>query len=130
VRDLLASKTGALPDLVHAHPSDTVHDVIGIMTTYGVSQMPVLSAEPPVVIGEVVGAIEEKSLLEALFAGGATMGDALARFVGEPLPLIGINESVAAARTALESTDALLVTDDGKPAGVITRHDVLAFVSA
>jgi cystathionine beta-synthase len=130
VRDLLASKTGALPDLVHAHPSDTVHDVIGIMTTYGVSQMPVLSAEPPVVIGEVVGAIEEKSLLEALFAGGATMGDALARFVGEPLPLIGINESVSAARTALESTDALLVTDDGKPAGVITRHDVLAFVSA
>ena len=130
VRDLLASKTGALPELVHAHPSDTVHDVIGIMTTYGVSQMPVLSAEPPVVIGEVVGAIEEKALLEALFAGGATMGDALARFVGEPLPLIGINESVAAARTALESTDALLVTDDGKPAGVITRHDVLAFVSA
>lgn len=58
------------------------------------------------------------------------MGDALAPFVGEPLPLIGINESVTSARTALDSTDALLVTDDGKPVGVITRHDVLAFVSA
>jgi len=130
VRDLLASKTGSLPALVHAHPSDTLHDVIGIMTTYGVSQMPVLSAEPPVVIGEVVGAVEEKTLLEAVFAGGASMGDALSTVVGAPLPLIGINESVESARAALETTDALLVTDDGKPAGVVTRHDVLAFLSS
>jgi cystathionine beta-synthase len=130
VRDLLGSKTGSLPALVHAHPSDTLHDVIGIMTTYGVSQMPVLSAEPPVVIGEVVGAVEEKALLEAVFAGGATMGDALSTVVGAPLPLIGINESVESARAALETTDALLVTDDGKPAGVVTRHDVLAFLSS
>jgi cystathionine beta-synthase len=130
VRDLLASKTGSLPTLVHAHPSDTLHDVIGIMTTYGVSQMPVLSAEPPVVIGEVVGAVEEKTLLEAVFAGGASMGDALSTVVGAPLPLIGINESVESARAALETTDALLVTDDGKPAGVVTRHDVLAFLSS
>jgi cystathionine beta-synthase len=100
------------------------------MTTYGVSQMPVLSAEPPVVIGEVVGAVEEKTLLEAVFAGGATMGDALSTVVGAPLPLIGINESVENARAALETTDALLVTDDGKPAGVVTRHDVLAFLSS
>ncbi|WP_314102679.1 cystathionine beta-synthase [uncultured Frigoribacterium sp.] len=130
VRDLLGSKTGSLPALVHAHPSDTLHDVIGIMTTYGVSQMPVLSAEPPVVIGEVVGAVEEKALLEAVFAGGASMGDALSTVVGAPLPLIGINESVESARAALETTDALLVTDDGKPAGVVTRHDVLAFLSS
>ncbi|ROP78391.1 MULTISPECIES: cystathionine beta-synthase [unclassified Frigoribacterium] len=130
VRDLLASKTGSLPALVHAHPSDTLHDVIGIMTTYGVSQMPVLSAEPPVVIGEVVGAVEEKTLLEAVFAGGASMGDALSTVVGAPLPLIGVNESVESARAALETTDALLVTDDGKPAGVVTRHDVLAFLSS
>ncbi|ROS61704.1 cystathionine beta-synthase [Frigoribacterium sp. PhB160] len=130
VRDLIASKSGELPDLVHAHPSDTVHDVIGIMSTYGVSQMPVLSAEPPVVIGEVVGAIEEKALLEHVFTKGAAMSDAVAGFVGAPLPLIGINESITAARAALETTDALLVTDDGKPAGVLTRHDVLAFLSA
>jgi cystathionine beta-synthase len=130
VRDVLAAKTGELPDLVHAHPSDTVHDVVEIMARYGVSQMPVLSAEPPVVIGEVVGAIEEKALLEHVFTGAATMGDALSGFVGSPLPLIGVNESLAAVRTALEATDALLVTDDGAPVGVVTRHDVLAFLSA
>src|SRR6187402_3039056 len=52
VGDAISSKTGAIPDLVHAHPSDTVRDAIEIMGKYGVSQLPVLTAEPPVVIGE------------------------------------------------------------------------------
>ncbi len=130
VGDLIASKSGELPDLVHAHPSDTVRDVVQIMSKYGVSQMPVLSAEPPVVIGEVVGAVEEKALLEQVFSGAAQMTDPIAQFTGEPLALIGLNESVAAARRALEQSDALLVTSDGKPAAVITRHDLLAFLSA
>ncbi|ARC57549.1 Putative cystathionine beta-synthase [Frondihabitans sp. 762G35] len=129
VGDLIASKSGALPDLVHAHPGDTVRDVVQIMSKYGVSQMPVLSAEPPVVMGEVVGAVEEKALLEHVFSGAAQMTDRLEGFVGEPLPLIGLNESVSAARRALEKNDALLVTSDGKPAAVVTRHDLLAFLS-
>jgi cystathionine beta-synthase len=129
VGSLIAGKDGALPDLVHAHPSDTVRDVIDIMKKYGVSQMPVLSAEPPVVIGEVVGAIEEKELLEAVFTGAARMTDALSGFVGEPLPLIGIGESVSGARKALESVDAMLVVEDGKPVTVVTRHDLLAYLS-
>jgi cystathionine beta-synthase len=129
VADLLAGKNGSLPDLVHAHPSDTVRDVVQIMAKYGVSQMPVLSAEPPVVMGEVVGAIEEKQLLEQVFSGAAQMTDPVARFTGEPLPLIGLNESIVSARRSLEKNDALLVTDGGKPAAVVTRHDLLAFLS-
>ncbi|MET1044670.1 MAG: cystathionine beta-synthase [Microbacteriaceae bacterium] len=129
VGDVLRSKTGKLPDLVHAHPSDTLHDAIGILTEYGVSQMPVLSAEPPVVMGEVIGSVDERSLLEAIFSGKATMTDALGSFVGAPLKLIGVNETLGSARTALGSSDALLVVADGKPAGVLTRHDLLAFLS-
>jgi cystathionine beta-synthase len=129
VGDLIAGKDGRLPDLVHAHPSDTVRDVVDIMTKYGVSQMPVLSAEPPVVMGEVVGAVEEKALLEQVFTGAAGMADALSPFVGDPLPLVGIGESVSAARRALEGADALLVVGDGKPVTVLTRHDLLAYLS-
>lgn len=129
VRDLVASKSGSLPDLVHAHPSDTVRDVVQIMAKYGVSQMPVLSAEPPVVMGEVVGAVDEKELLEQVFSGTASMTDSVGSFLGAPLALIGLNESIATARRALEKNDALLVTSDGKPAAVVTRHDLLAFLS-
>jgi cystathionine beta-synthase len=130
VGDVLSAKTGQIPDLVHVHPTDTVRDAIEILTKYEVSQMPVLTAEPPVVMGEVMGAIDERSLLEAVFSGGAQMTDAVRDFIGTPLRLIGIHEPLSAARAALATTDALLVTNDGKPAAVLTRHDLLAFLSA
>ena len=41
-----------------------------------------------------------------------------------------MHESVATAREALATADALLVVSDGKPAGVVTRHDLLTFLSA
>lgn len=41
VGDVLRRKSGALPALVHTHPSETVRDAIGILREYGVSQMPV-----------------------------------------------------------------------------------------
>jgi cystathionine beta-synthase len=129
VGDVVRAKTGDLPALVHAHPSDTVRDAIQIMAEYGISQLPVLSAEPPVVMGEVVGALSEADLLERVFAGDAQMTDSVGSVVGSALPLIGVNESFAAARAALKDSDALLVSADGKPAAVITRHDLLAFLS-
>ena len=129
VGDVIKTKSGELPDLVHVHPTDTVRDAIEIMSKYEVSQMPVLTAEPPVVMGEVIGAIDERSLLEAVFSGGAKMTDAIREFVGKPLGLIGVHESLSAAKAALASTDALLVTNDGKPAAVLTRHDLLTFLS-
>ena len=129
VGDVLSSKTGQLPALVHVHPTDTVRDAIEIMSKYEVSQMPVLTAEPPVVMGEVIGAIDERSLLESVFSGGAKMTDAIKEFVGKPLGLIGVHESLSAAKAALATTDALLVTNDGKPAAVLTRHDLLTYLS-
>ena len=129
VREVIATKAGSLPDLVHAHPSDTVHDAVGIMAEYGVSQLPVLSAEPPVVIGEVVGSLDERTLLDQVFAGRAKMSDSVGSLAAAPIPLIGLNESVGAARAALGETSALLVTDEGKPVSVITRADLLAFLS-
>ena len=129
VEDILARKTGALPDLVHVHPSDTVRDAIQILKTYDVSQVPVLTAEPPVVMGEVVGSVDEKSLLEELFTGRAKLTDSIAELISAPLGLIGVHESLSSARTALASTDALLVTNDGKPVAVLTRQDLLTFLS-
>ena len=48
---------------------------------------------------------------------------------GGALPLIGVNEPVAAAR-GVSTTPAMLVTDGGKPLGVITRTDLLTYLSA
>ncbi|HKN98877.1 MAG TPA: cystathionine beta-synthase, partial [Pseudonocardiaceae bacterium] len=55
VGDVLRRKDGTLPDLVHTHPNETVRDAISILHEYGVSQMPVVGAEPPVKVGELAG---------------------------------------------------------------------------
>ncbi|MGM1018109.1 MAG: cystathionine beta-synthase [Actinomycetota bacterium] len=124
-----ASESGRIPALVHAHPTDTVLEVIGMMTEYAVSQLVVLSAEPPVMMGEVMGAVDEKGLLDLLFRGDARPADAVGDHVGERLPLIGIHAPIAQARAALAEADALLVTEDGKPHTVLTRQDLLSYLS-
>ena len=131
VGDLLAEKgsEGHLPPLVHAHPNETVREAIDILREYGVSQMPVVKAEPPVTAGEVVGSVQERALLDAVFTGAATLADALEPHMSPPLPIVGSREPVAAAIDALQGADALLVHVDGKPAGVLTRQDVLGHLA-
>ena len=46
------------------------------------------------------------------------------------LPVIGASEGVKEAIAALESADALLVQEDGRPVGVLTRADLLTFIAA
>ena len=127
VGDVLRRKGGALPALVHTHPSETLRDAIHILREYNVSQMPVVKAEPPVLMGEVAGSVSERELLDAVFAGRATLADRVEKHMAPPLPLVGAGEPVDAARHALEQVDAVMVVDDGKPAGVLTRHDLLGF---
>lgn len=129
VGDVLRRKDGRLPELVHTHPNETVAEAVAILREFGVSQMPVVSAEPPVMAAEVVGAVNERDLLEALFTGKAALADRLERHMSPPLPTIGSGERVSAAMTALGSADGALVLLGGKPAGVITRQDLLAFLS-
>src|SRR3984893_2664217 len=129
VDDVLRGKSGALPDLVHTHPSETVRDAIGILREYGVSQMPVVGAEPPVMAGEVAGSVSERELLSAVFEGRAKLTDSVAQHMSPSFPLIGASEPISAATKALSDADALMVVDDGKPVGVITRYDLLGFLS-
>jgi cystathionine beta-synthase len=129
VGELLTTKSGATPTLVHTHPNETVRDAIDILREYGVSQLPVVRAEPPVTAGEVVGAVDEKVLLDALFAGRASLADRVERHMSAPLPIIGSGEPVGTAVAALGEADALIVHIDGKPAGVVTRQDVLGHLA-
>ncbi|SHH41272.1 cystathionine beta-synthase [Jatrophihabitans endophyticus] len=129
IGDVLRAKSGDTPSLVHGHPNETVRDAIDILREYGVSQMPIVRAEPPVTAGEVVGSVSERNLLEALFAGSASLADSVEPHMSDPLPIIGSGESVSQAVAALGTADALLVHVDGKPAGVITRQDLLGHLA-
>ncbi len=129
VADVLRSKGGTLPQFVHTHPNETLAEAIEILREYGVSQMPVVQAEPPIMAAEVAGSVVERDLLDALFAGRAHLSDRVGDHMSESLPQIGSGESASAAVDALHSADAVLVLDDGKPVGVLTRQDLLGFLA-
>jgi cystathionine beta-synthase len=130
VGEVLRAKSGSMPDLVHTHPNETVAEAINILREYGVSQMPVVRAEPPVMAAEVAGSVSERALLDALFVGNAKLADQVEAHMSPPLPTIGGSAGVAEAISALGDADALLVQEDGRPVGVLTRADLLTFIAA
>jgi cystathionine beta-synthase len=128
IGEVLHAKKGDIPALVHTHPGETIADAVHILQEYGVSQMPVVRAEPPVMAAEVAGSVSERRLLDALYTGQARLADQVELHMDEPLPTVGAGISVAEAVAALRDADALLVQEDGRPVGVLTRQDLLSFV--
>jgi cystathionine beta-synthase len=129
VGEVLRGKDGRLPDLVHTHPGETLAEAVQILQEYGVSQMPVVRAEPPLVAAEVAGSVSSRTLLDALFAGHAKLTDPVEQHMSPALPTIGANADAHDAVALLEGADALLVQEEGKPVGVVTRQDLLSFLA-
>ena len=77
---------------MHVHPDETVRDAIAILREFGVSQLPVVQAEPPVVLGEMVGAVRDVALMDAAFRD-PTCSTARGRRDGAPLPTVGAGAS-------------------------------------
>ncbi|WP_030482881.1 cystathionine beta-synthase [Nocardioides aequoreus] len=129
VGEVLRAKKGDIPALVHTHPTETIAEAVQILQEYGVSQMPVVRAEPPIMAAEVAGSVSERRLLDALFAGAARLADQVEDHMDKPLPTMGAGAGVSEAVAVLREADAVLVQEDGKPIGVLTRQDLLGFVS-
>ncbi len=130
IGDVLGSKSTELPTFVHVHPEETVGSAIATLREYGISQMPVVKQEPPLMLAEVVGSIVERDLLAELFAGRAHLNDSVQDHMSAPLPLIGAGEPLSMAMVALERDNATVVLVDGRPAGLLTRQDLLGYLTS
>ncbi|MDX3096711.1 cystathionine beta-synthase [Streptomyces sp. ME01-24h] len=133
VLDVLDRKDGGIPQLVHMHPGETVGQAIEVLREYGVSQMPIVkpgAGHPDVMAAEVIGSVVERELLDALFTERATLDDPLERHMSAPLPQVGSGEPVGDLMAVLGSADAAIVLVEGKPTGVVSRQDLLAFLAA
>ncbi|MFI2076914.1 cystathionine beta-synthase [Streptomyces triculaminicus] len=132
VGDVLRRKDGGIPSLVHMHPEETVGEAIEVLREYGVSQMPIVkpgAGHPDVMAAEVIGSVVERDLLDALFTQRALLGDPLEKHMSTPLPQVGSGEPVADLMAVLGDADAAIVLVEGKPTGVVSRQDLLAFLA-
>ena len=129
VADVLSRKGRDIPALVHVHPDEKVRDTITLMREYEVSQVAVVKAELPLAIAEVVGSVRERALLESVFQDESLLDKPVSEVMAPPLAAVGSGEAVDAAVEALEKGPAVLVVDAGHPIGILTRSDVLDFLS-
>jgi cystathionine beta-synthase len=79
--------------------------------------------------GEVAGSVSERELLSAVFEGRAKLADAVGLHMSPALPMIGTGELVGSLAKTLRDLDAVMVVEEGKPVGVVTRYDLLGFLS-
>ncbi|RAJ36021.1 cystathionine beta-synthase [Kitasatospora sp. SolWspMP-SS2h] len=122
-----------IPQFVHMHPNETVAEAVRVLRDFGVSQMPVVSpgaGHPDIMAGEVIGSVVERELLDGLFSGRIQLTDTLDGVMSKPLPVVGSGESVTNLMAVLEKADAVVVLVEGKPQGIVTRQDLLSFLTA
>ena len=129
VADLLGSPARPIAHLRREH---TVADAVAALEAHG-GALPVVAAEPPLVLGEVIGAVDARTLLRALATGAVTPADPITAAMGPGLPLVGAHESLEAAGERFgdraaggQHPETLLVLDGGNPVGLLNRTDLIA----
>jgi len=123
------SSRGAMPELLYVNPGQPARVAIELMRSNGVSQLPVCKNEPPFAAAEVSGAVDELALMEAAFHDPGVFETPVEKVMGPKLPTVGIGQPLARVVELLESAPAVLVLSGGRPLCVLTRTDVLTFLS-
>ncbi|MGY9072526.1 MAG: cystathionine beta-synthase [Acidimicrobiales bacterium] len=129
VANLLEAKENDIPDLVYVNPEDSVRTAVLTMRKHGVSQLPVAKGEMPIAAAEVMGSVSELWLMSQAFDADGVLDRKLDDVMQPAMPTIGAGESIERAVALLEYSPALLVLDGGRPRTVLSRTDVLSFLS-
>jgi cystathionine beta-synthase len=117
---LLEAKAPEAPALVSVPPTATVRQALNLMSTYNVSQVPVLDS------GDGVGAVSEQALMARALEDPALLDRPVADVMDPPFPVVDADLPVERLTTLLSrETPAALVRREGKIAGIVTRYDVL-----
>jgi cystathionine beta-synthase len=129
VDDVIAARGAEIPPLVYVHPDEPVRDAVRLMRHHGVSQVPVAKGELPLAAAEVLGALDELALMDLAVRDASVLDRAAGEVMGPPLPTIGIGQPVTLAVERLDRAPALVVLAGGRPHVVLSRTDLLRYLS-
>ena len=125
VGDVLRRKreAGEIPSLVTVEPQFRVRDAVALLHEHRVSQLPVVSAHDP---SSIVGAIGERGLLRHAAEDPGLLDAQIVEVMEPPFAAVSSQDPVReAVELLVGDQQALLVTDDGRAAGLVTRTDLL-----
>ncbi|MGH3442161.1 MAG: cystathionine beta-synthase [Nitriliruptorales bacterium] len=131
VGEVVRGKNGDIPELIHCHPYETVSQAISLLKEFGVSQMPVFrEGEHEPTVSAVIGSIRENALLDAVLQDASVMQSHVIDVLQPPLPVADVDAELDDVFSDLAAgSPAVIVIDHDRPVGVVTRADLLAFLS-
>ena len=119
------------PELVTIGSHEKVGAAIDAMRRYGISQLPVVRAEPVESLADVVGSLQERELLDRVFRNADALNEDVAVAMQPPLPAVAADASLDEVYAGLSGgSGAVVVASAGRPTGILTRSDLLEFLSA
>ncbi|MGH7523203.1 MAG: pyridoxal-phosphate dependent enzyme [Gemmatimonadales bacterium] len=120
VADLLRRRQGAAPPLVQLAPASQVRQALNLMSTYGVSQVPVVEN------GTCIGSVVENALMTAALERPALLDQAVRDVMEPPFPIVEGNLTLDRLAPMLtREVPAALVAERGQLVGIVSRYDVL-----
>jgi cystathionine beta-synthase len=120
VADLLAQKSD---EIITAHPTDRVRDVIARMKAHGISQLPVVDD------GRLVGAVAEVDLLRYLVSGEHSLESAVGPLSESDYATVSRRTSIETLKGLLEGARMAIVTEEQRIVGVVTKIDLIDFLA-
>jgi cystathionine beta-synthase len=128
VGDLLSGRHHGpdLPPVVLARTTDTVGSAVETLQQFGISQLPVSERADGDDLEGIVGSVSEKGLLDRAFRDPAIVERTVGEVMDRPLPALDVTASLDEAFALLsDGAPALLAVRRGRPAGVVSRLDLL-----
>ncbi len=120
-----------LPGLVVIDTHKKVGAAIELMQRYSISQLPVVRSEPVTSLADVVGSIQERSLLDRVFRNADALYDDIAAAMQPPLATVDIDATLDEVFADFSgATTAVVVASAGAPVAILTRSDLLEFLAA
>ena len=130
VGDVIRDREGGTPQIVVVSRNDTVRSAIDTMQRYGISQIPVVANGTAATVSDIVGSVQERTMLDRVFRDPALVDATVERVMEAPFPVVQANEDVERLYAELAGgVPALLAVDDDRPVSVITKADLLEFVA-
>ena len=132
VEQVLAFKhaENGVPDLVTCEPHEKLGAAIELMQRYGISQLPVVRNAPVESLADVIGSLNERTLLDRVFRNPDALGEDVAAAMQPPLGAVDMLDSVDEVFADLrERNQAVVVARDGRPEAVLTRSDLLEYLA-
>lgn len=129
VQDIVVTPQREIPELITVSSKETVGKAIDLLQEYGISQMPVTEdgAGPG---RKLVGSIQERTLLDRVYRDPGLIETTVGAAMDGPFPTITAGAHIDEAFNALlGGATALVVIEQEQPVGIITRLDLLEFMT-